>query len=111
VNFGAVSRGALVRENLERTPKVALVEVTESGVKVTGIPLQVAAPSEVFDLERKERMDTESNDIAQFVSHLQSSIAVDPSSTIEANVMQLEFARDVRDLALMYLERARSEVG
>lgn len=111
VNFGAVSRGSLVRENIERTPKVALLEITEKGVQVTGIPLQVADPKDVFDLERKERMDTESNSIAEFVTHLQSSLTVDPSMSIESTVQQLDFAAEVRDSALYYLDLARSEVG
>lgn len=111
VNFGAVSRGALVKENTERTPKVALVEIRPQGVSIRGLALQVADSKDVFDFDRKDRLDAESTDIAQFVTHLQESLRLDPAANIEDSVQRLEFARDVRDLALHYLELARAEVG
>lgn len=108
VNQGAVSRGALVRENLERTPKVALIDVTSEGASVTSIALDVLPPSEVFDLERKERRDTEDKVINQFVERLAAS-EVDPSADIEAQVTSLDFAQEVRERGLRYLELARTK--
>lgn len=109
VNQGAVSRGALVRENLERVPKVALIEFSSEGVSTGLVPLQVAPASEVFDLERKERRDAESREIERFVERLQEDAKADPSESVEANVAALDFAPEVRDLALEYLGRARGE--
>lgn len=108
VNQGAVSRGALVRENLEREPKVALIEVTEEGVKVTPIPLKVAPATEVFDLEKKERREREGAIIEQFAAKLQASGEIDPSADIEQTVRTMAFDAAIRDLALEYLEKARS---
>lgn len=111
VNQGAVSRGALTQETLTRAPKVALLSITRSGVTVTQIPLQVPPASEVFDLERKARADEERGAIEEFVSRLQLSAQQNPESAIEDTVNGLDFAKDVREAALNYLERARSELG
>lgn len=109
VNQGAGSRGSLVRENLERTPKVSLIEVENGEVSIRQIPLSVAPAAEVFDLERKMIQERERQDINQFVLDLVAQGSVDPEATIETNIEKLDFAEDVRHEALRYLELA--EVG
>lgn len=109
VNQGAVSRGALIRENLERRPKVALIEATASGITVSPIPLDVLPASEVFDIERKERQEQQGKTIDQFVQRLQEDITADLTSSVEDALSAMDFAREVRELALSYLERARVE--
>lgn len=110
VNQGAVSRGALSKENLERIPKVALIELCSSGVTVGALELKVAPASEVFDLEKKERLERESDSIEEFVRTIQASAAVDPAASIEDAMASCgDFARDVHDLAREYLEAARAK--
>lgn len=113
VNQGAVSRGALIAENTKRTPKVTLIEADKNGIRATEIGLVVAPPEDVFDMERKERAEQENKSIDEFVLKLQQDASIDPESTIEENVGALDFAQEVRETALDYLERARatSEVG
>lgn len=111
VNRGALSRGALIRENTERTPSATLLEVRPSGIVTVTLPMVVAPAADVFDFERKERAEAEGVEIDNFVTTLRASAEYDPSLSIEANLQALDFARDVRDLALGYLERARAEVG
>jgi DNA repair exonuclease SbcCD nuclease subunit len=111
VNLGAVSRGSLSKDNLERSPKVALIDFTPGRILVEPIELKVAPASEVFHIERKERLDREAKEIDQFVDRLNADATLDPSASIEDNLKSLSFAADVRDLALLYLERARAEVG
>lgn len=111
VNQGALSRGALIRENIERTPKATLLEVTPSGLVTVSLPMVVAAPEDVFDFEKKERAEAEGAEIDNFVATLRANAEYDPSRSIEANLQSLDFAREIRDLALGYLERVRSEVG
>lgn len=111
VNQGAVSRGALIRENTERTPQVAILEATPSGITVRTVSLAVPPATEVFDFERKEKQEREGRDIDQFIARLQSDSVFDPSLSIEDNVAALDFAVEVRDLALEYLELARGETG
>lgn len=107
VNQGAVSRGALIRENLERKPKVALIEATLEGITVTPLPLDVLPAADVFDLERKERQEKQGATIDQFVQRLQEDITADLTSSVEDALSALDFAREVREVALSYLERAR----
>jgi predicted phosphodiesterase len=109
VNQGALSRGSLVRENLERNPKVALIEFDGSGLRVETFKLAVAPAEDVFDLEKKAVQERERQDIDQFVQRLVSEGEVDPNQTIEENIKSLDFADDVRAEALKYLEMA--EVG
>jgi exonuclease SbcD len=108
VNQGAVSRGALIRENTERNPKVSLIEATEAGIRVTEIPLKVAPAAEVFDFERKERQEKESAVISKFVEQFEADVEVDPSQNVEANISTLSYAPEVRTRALSYLEKART---
>lgn len=109
VNQGAVSRGALVRENLDRIPKVALIECSKEGISVGSIPLKVAPASEVFDIVRKERAEAETRSIDQFVERLQSDIKLNTAANIETTISGLSFASEVRDMALNYLAQARSK--
>jgi hypothetical protein len=111
VNQGALSRGALIRENLQRTPKVALIDMGATRFDVVPLEMRVAPAEDVFDLERKERQEKEGVEIDQFVSKLCANAEFDPMLGIETNLQSLDFARDVRDLALEYLERARAEAG
>lgn len=108
VNQGALSRGALTKENTERTPKVSLLDFTKEGIKTTAIPLVVAPAEEVFDFDRKERQEKESTVITQFVEQLEADMQIDATQDVETNVRSLNFAPEVRDRALSYLERARS---
>lgn len=110
VNQGAVSRGALTHDNLDRVPQVALLEFNASGINVKTVPLTVAPAEDVFDLEKKERVENENRNIDHFLERLQEDAVFDSTATIEANIQSLGFATEVRDLALAYLERARGEV-
>lgn len=111
VNLGAVSRGALIRENTERTPKVAYIEVEPTGIVITPISLDVAPAADVFDFERKERQEAEGRNIDQFVERLRADINLDPSASIETSIQALNFAAEVRMTAMEYLERARARAG
>jgi DNA repair exonuclease SbcCD nuclease subunit len=107
VNFGAVSRGALINENITRTPKVALLEFEPGGFSAKDLPLIVAPAEDVFDFERKERVEQENKSIDQFIVQLQNEVKLDLTASIEENLEGLDFAQDVRKAALDYLERAR----
>lgn len=107
INQGAVSRGALIHENITRTPQVSLLEFEPEGARYELLKLSVAPPEEVFDFEKKERVESESRSIDKFVERLQEDVMFDPSASIEGNVKKLDFADEVRSLALEYLDRAR----
>ncbi len=109
VNQGAVCRGALIRENTERTPKVAVIEATPEKITARLVGLNVLPAAEVYDFDRKERQDKEERNIDQFITELRASMAFDAAASIEDNVKALDFADEVREVALEYLERARTE--
>jgi len=110
VNQGAVSRGALTHDNLDRVPQVALLEFNTSGINVKTLSLTVAPSEDVFDLEKKERVENEKRSIDHFLERLQEDAVFSSTATVETNIQSLGFASEVRDLALAYLERAREEV-
>jgi DNA repair exonuclease SbcCD nuclease subunit len=107
VNQGAVSRGALTNENINRVPKVAVLTVTTNGIEVEGVPLSVAPPEEVFDLERKTREDKQAVVINQFVKQIESELVSSADEDFSLSIEKLEFAPEVRVRALAYLDRAR----
>lgn len=107
VNQGACSRGALVRENLTRQPKAALIQADKSGIKVTSQPLTVIPAEDAFDLERKTRFDEESAAINSFAQELLAQVEAEPSDDVFGVVRKLNFATEVTHIALDYLEAAR----
>lgn len=110
VNQGALSRGALVRENLERTPKATLIEIDGPQIRCTSLPMEVLPAAEVFDLERKAQQEARHDAIEQFTQRLVTEGSTDPSKDIFSNIRSLgKFAKSVQDRAIRYLEMA--EVG
>lgn len=108
VNQGALSRGALTKENTQRVPKVSLMKFSDKGIKVTAIPMVVAPASEVFDIERKERQEREHQIIDQFSAQLELETEIDPAQDIETTLDGLTVNAEVRALAKDYLEKARA---
>lgn len=107
VNQGSVCRGALNLDSLDRVPQVAVLKFGET-VSIELEPLEVAPASEVFDLERRLKVEVERSAIEQFVDKLQeATLGSEESGNVESYVTSLDFAKDVRDAALNYLDRAR----
>lgn len=113
VNQGAVSRGALSSDNLDRTPKVAIFSFEDDNPEpsVELIELEVAPSHEVFDLEKKSRQEVRDEAIGRFVTDLVNEGALEAGRSVEETLNKLDFARDVREGAVEYLERARSIRG
>jgi DNA repair exonuclease SbcCD nuclease subunit len=111
VNTGSVSRGALTHENLTRIPHVVSISVTPGHLEPTIHDLDVLPAADVFDLAAKTRAEEERGAIDEFVAKLQLSAQQDSEQAIESTLNALDFAKDVRESALNYLERARTEVG
>ena len=109
VNQGSVSRGALNADNLERVPKVALLKFETSLASVDLVELKVSEAAEVFDIQKKSRQVRRDAVIEQFITRLVKDGVGDSMGTPEDAIAKLEFARDVQEGALEYLERARSE--
>lgn len=111
VNLGAISRGALTFENLERRPKVSMIKCNSQGVfvDVQEVPCEDAA--QIFDLELKKRLDEERKSLNDFLSQLRSNQALVSDDTMAARKQELaKFPDDLRTLALETLEAAEAGV-
>jgi len=105
VNLGAVSRGALTFENLERKPKVSTILFNSSGVSVEEVIIPHEDASDIFDLELKKRIDNERKDLNDFIAKLRQ----DSSTTTSNRREELDnFPEDLKKLALDILEAAEA---
>lgn len=73
VNLGAVSRGALTFENLERRPKVSSITLDSSGISVDVHEVPCEDASKVFDLEKKKEVERVRRSLDDFIKQLRSS--------------------------------------
>ncbi len=109
VNLGAVSRGALTFENLDRKPKVSLIKCNSQGIFVEEQIIPHEDSSKIFNLELKKKLDQERRSLDGFINQLRVSASVSQSDTIEARKELLtQFPDDLRNLVLETLEAAES---
>lgn len=133
-HLGAVMRGALREENIERTIQVAVVRVgfkpltplvkggkadvegtmtTAAGktlyyrCKVINLPAQPA--SEIFDLQARQEMKEEEEHISQFVAQLEGLefTGTDPRELVESPELQVSSA--VKARVLRFLDMAEQQ--
>jgi len=105
INLGAVSRGALTFENLERKPKVSMITFDSSGISVEELVIPHEDASQIFDLELKKRIDTERKDLNDFISKLKSDTSV--SYDLKKDELN-DYPEDLRILAHELIESAES---
>lgn len=109
VNLGAVSRGALTFENMERKPKVSLIKADSRGIFVEEHELPCADASAVFDLELKKRLDTERKSLNDFIGQLAANRDMASDAGVAVRKAELDkFPADLRGLALEVLEAAEA---
>lgn len=114
INVGAISRGSLTNDNLSRIPKCGYIRIEkdaegEVSIFTEAIELEVKPASEVFDLEKHERIKQERKDIDEFIQTLSRSASVNEEDNILKAVEGLEdFDHDVKNRALQYLENMAS---
>jgi DNA repair exonuclease SbcCD nuclease subunit len=105
VNVGAVSRGALTFENLERKPKVSSITFNSQGISVEEVVIPHEDAKQIFDLDLKKRLDMERKELSEFVSLLRRDTTV----SYDDKRQELDqFPDDLRSLALTILESAES---
>jgi hypothetical protein len=109
VNLGAISRGALTFENLDRKPKVSLIKATSQGIFVEEHVVPHEDASAVFDLEKKKRLDTERRSLDDFISKLRANSSQSPEDSVESRKKELDaYPADLRAMALSLLEAAEA---
>jgi len=107
INIGSLSRGALVQDDLERTPSCAVLRFTKGGFKAEERPLDVQPASEVFNIEGKVRAEARTLSMGSFMETLgeASKQAQKPSLLAEVRA-QAGVPDAVRERAAHYLEQA-----
>lgn len=106
VNPGALSRGSLSFETLQRTPK-AVVLTLDSEIRIQEIPLEVAPASEVFNQEAKAQKERDTKRIQAYLEQLRLNLDSGPRSvSITDTLNHLGLSERVRLEIGKYLEAA-----
>lgn len=111
VNVGAVSRGALTFENLERAPKSTHLVFGSRGVSVDVHEIPCDDPSVIFDLELKKRLEAERRSLEGFIADFRrSASAVQDGDVLarRAEIMSSGFPDDLKKVLLDTLEAAEA---
>jgi DNA repair exonuclease SbcCD nuclease subunit len=111
MNLGSMTRGSLVKDNLDRTPRVGYVEIgrdDEGGLYIDSeaIELDVKPASEVFDLKEYKRTKHEEEKIDQFISSLSKSSDEEDENSITDEIDELDFSERVKEKAFHYLNKS-----
>ena len=115
VNLGAVSRGALTVENLDRKPKIALMKFDGSRFSIEEETVPHEDSSRVFDLERKQSTEAGRQSMEVFLDKLRSNASMVGGTDIRqrmAHFMESEdFSSDEKDAVREIFEAAESGQG
>lgn len=104
MNLGSMTRGSLVQDNLDRTPRVGVVEVSNGKIDCEAVKLDVQPAEEVFDLEEHRRRKRDEQSIDKFVESMKASESVTDEEDIYDQIEDLsDFKEDVRRRAISYL--------
>lgn len=110
VNLGAISRGALTFENLERKPKISYIKATPNGVSIEEMVVPHKDASEVFDLELKQRLVKERVTINEFIQKYQEHKNLSSESSMQERLASLDkFPEDLRKVIMELVEIGAAE--
>ena len=116
VNVGAISRGSISEEDINRQPKIGWVTVTkdDNGIQVEGkaIKLKVRPVDEVFDLEQHEEDKKSSKEAEEFVSKLKTDMSdeISGEDRVGEEINRLDLEKDVLERLEGFLEDADIEL-
>lgn len=109
VNIGSLARGALVEDDLKRTPSCAILRFGP-GKEVFSIeekPLRVQPAKEVFDIEGRVRAEARQMNIETFVEGLRDVLTRQDDVSLRETIEGMDGIEDeVRERAILYLEKA-----
>lgn len=98
VNLGAISRGALTFENMEREPKVGLIRCDSRGIDVESHVIPHADASKVFDLEKKKQLDSERRSLNDFLAQLKAGASSPEDGGVRSRLDDLKRSNMPGDL-------------
>ncbi len=109
VNLGAISRGALTFENLDRKPKISSIILNSQGISVEEHVVPHEDSTKVFDLVKKKQLDQERKSLDLFISQLRNNASLVSDDIINNRKLELnQYPEDLRNLALATLEAAEA---
>lgn len=106
VNLGAISRGALTFENLERQPKISLIKANSQGIFVESHVVPHEDALDIFDLDRKKKMEKEVKDIDDFIRKMRSDAASGEGDSLEDRKKEMDKYPELRETMFELLETA-----
>lgn len=106
INLGAISRGSLTGEVIERDVKCALIDTFEQTVRQ--VRLKYRPAGEIFDLVLKEKRDKERAHIEQFVEQLTADLLTHTTvnATLTDRLSAMDLPQEVRARVSQYIEAA-----
>lgn len=111
VNLGAISRGALTFENMERKPKVSLITCSPNGISIEEHVVPHEDSLHIFDIDRKKKLEHERRSLDGFIAQFRAAASLPESDSVSARkAMLLQFPEDLRKLVLETLEAAEAGV-
>jgi len=105
-SHGSITRTGAHKHDIERNPKAGLIEIDANEIKMTLIKPKLPPVEEILDLERRQELVREKEDMAEFIETLQDTIMTtfDPKDILD------EIAPDkiVKERSLQYIEEAET---
>lgn len=116
VNLGAISRGALTFENLERKPKSCLIKFNSQGIDLEEYVIPHKDASEVFDLEKKKQKEQERKDLNDFIQSLEHTVKLSGNTDKNSYINSVDwnsadiakYGQDLKNKVLQIMEEAES---
>lgn len=111
VNLGAIARGALTFEDIDRRPKVAVITCNSQGISIEVCDVPCGDASAVFDLERKQQLEKERQSLDDFISQLYSNTVFAADGGIRDRMAALrgsDYPDDLKKIVMKTLEEAEA---
>ena len=106
VNVGAMTRGSIVQDEVERRPAIVLMSFSKGEVEIRALRLRTAPADEVFDLDARTRAEARTMTLDAFVASVRETLVDSHHGTLEDTVGEMkDIPEKIREKALLYLER------
>ena len=107
VNVGALTRGSLSQDSLERIPSVGIVTLSKTEVVTEQRFLKVKPWSEVFDVEQRVRTESRAMTMDHYVESLSKSLEeIRKGESLRDKIRRADVPEAVREKAILFVEQA-----
>lgn len=97
VNLGAVSRGALTFENLDRKPKISSIIFNSQGISIEEHEIPCADAAQIFNLELKLQIEKKRRTFEEFISKFKGDSNLSAVSGVASKLDALKKSPDYSD--------------